>query len=468
MGKIMGRFILPHPPILVPEVGGEEARLGQKTLTAFATIGQEIARLQPDTIIITSPHAPCFNHCFYINENSRCSGDLAQFGNKKILLGFDTDLDLIELIKKRASVKSLKSGSVPLSMLKRYGFTYDLDHGIIVPLYFINHFYSNYKLIPLGLTARGPQEHYLMGEAIAEAIAESDKKVVVIASGDMSHKLKEDGPYGFDPQGPIFEAMIENLLQKGDIYGILNLDPALEEQAAQCGLYSIQILCGTLSGYTMKAEVLSHEGPFGVGYLIARVEQGEPAEENYLAKYLQQRQQDLSALIHQEAPALALARMALAHYLDCGKELPIPSNLPREFLTESGGAFVCFKKAGDLRGCIGTLTATQPNLAAEIVNNAIAAGTKDLRFSPITPGEINSLQVSVDIIGPLEEIEGVEDLNPQQYGVVVSCNGKRGVLLPNLEGVNTAEEQIKIAREKAGIPFYKKIKLQRFEVMRYE
>lgn len=471
MGEIVGRFLLPHPPILIPEVGKERAKLGMDTIEAFKKVGEAIKELAPDTIVIVSPHSPFFDDHFYINENQRCSGDLAQFGHKEIMLGFNCDLDLISSIKERAKAKGLKCGELPKQLLNRYGFSYDLDHGIIVPLWFINHFYNQYQVVAMGLTTRGPRNHYLMGQAIAEAAlsgTEKTEKVVVIASGDMSHKLREDGPYGFDPQGPKFDSLIEEALQNGDAQSLLSIDPALEEAAAQCGLASLWVLCGTLDKLNFSAKVLSHEWPFGVGYLTAELKNQGKSQKSALDHYLAEREKKLTRALKSDSPPQALARLALAHYLDSGRELEPPLDTGAEWLENIGGVFVCFKKNDQLRGCIGTIAPTQPNLAEEIISNAIAAGTKDLRFSPITPGEIAELQISVDLLSAPEDIEDMDELDPQEYGVIVSHNGKRGVLLPNLEAIDTPQEQVRVAREKAGIPFYKKVKLQRFKVVRYE
>lgn len=468
MGKIIGRFLLPHPPVLIPQVGKEQAKMGETTISAFKKVGEKIKELAPDTIIIISPHAPLFQDHFYINENRRCSGDLAQFGHKEILLGFDCDNDLTTAIKDKAKTYNIRSGLVDKQILRRYNLSYDLDHGVIVPLYFICNFYSDFKLIPIGLTSMGPQDHYHLGEAIAEAVKASDKNVVIIASGDMSHKLKEDDPYGIAPEGKIFEEKIETLLKTGNITGLLSIDPQLEEKAAQCGLYSLYILCGTLTGFAMEAAILSHQWPFGVGYLIADIKEGQKVLSSPLKEYLEKRDEELKNITKKEDYPLALARMALAYYLDTGKELTLPQDLPEEWQEKSGGVFVSFKKDGALRGCIGTISATQPTLGEEIINNAIAAGTKDFRFQPITPGEIKDLTISIDVLEKPEDIDDISSLNPKIYGVIVSSNGKRGLLLPDLEGIDSPEEQVKIAREKAGIPFFKKVKLQRFKVRRYE
>ena len=150
-----------------------------------------------------------------------------------------------------------------------------------------------------------------------------------------------------------------------------------------------------------------------------------------------------------------------------GKIIDIPSDCPDEMTGRKAGAFVSIHKNDNLRGCIGTICATRENLAKEIIHNAIAASTEDPRFSPITEDELDALEISVDVLGEAEDIDSPALLDVKRYGVIVSTNTKRGLLLPDLDGVDTVEDQIAIAKSKAGILDGEKYKLQRFEVIRH-
>lgn len=164
---------------------------------------------------------------------------------------------------------------------------------------------------------------------------------------------------------------------------------------------------------------------------------------------------------------LKLAEETIKEYISNSKRVAIPSPLPPE-LDKKAGAFVSIKKNGKLRGCIGTIKATQENLAKEIIENAISASTRDPRFPSIREEELEELDISVDVLGQAEKIDSTEDLDPQKYGVIVEKGNKRGLLLPNLEGVDTVEEQLSIAMRKAGIYSMKDLQLYRFQVERYE
>lgn len=145
----------------------------------------------------------------------------------------------------------------------------------------------------------------------------------------------------------------------------------------------------------------------------------------------------------------------------------MPGDIPAELLEKRAGAFVSIKKNGQLRGCIGTIQAVQPDLAQEIMENAVSAAVRDPRFSPIEPEELEHLVISVDVLGETEKISSPEELDTKKYGVIVTKGRKRGLLLPNLEGIDTVEEQIVIAKRKAGIGESEDAALERFEVIRH-
>lgn len=169
--------------------------------------------------------------------------------------------------------------------------------------------------------------------------------------------------------------------------------------------------------------------------------------------------------MNESAPA-ALARRSLEHYLTGGKYLAAPADLPAE-MAGRAGVFVSLKKRGQLRGCIGTFGPTQPTIAGEIIRNAVSAGTEDPRFQPVAAGELPELDISVDILSAPERADSLDELDPKKYGVIVRRGGRSGLLLPDLAGVDTVEEQVAIAMQKAGIASNEEIELYRFTVTRY-
>ncbi len=184
----------------------------------------------------------------------------------------------------------------------------------------------------------------------------------------------------------------------------------------------------------------------------------------------------------QEDAYVTLARQTITEYVRAGRQLPVPQDLPPEMYTDRAGVFVSIKirdgkfmdhkeqengQAVRLRGCIGTIQAVQNSLAEEIIHNAISAAVKDPRFEPITPQELDMLTISVDVLGKMEPVNTPEQLDVKRYGVVVTKGYRRGLLLPNLEGVDTVDDQIAIAKQKAGIGWQEEVQLERFEVVRH-
>ena len=168
-----------------------------------------------------------------------------------------------------------------------------------------------------------------------------------------------------------------------------------------------------------------------------------------------------------ESIYVKLARETIKEYITSGKKLTPPKDILNELRDKKSGVFVSLKKFGNLRGCIGTFMPVRDSVCSEIIENAISAATADPRFSPVTVDELDDLNISVDILSIPEEVNDIDQLDPRKYGVIVSSGFKKGLLLPDLEGVDTAEYQIKIAKQKAGIYPGEKIKLLRFEVKRY-
>jgi AmmeMemoRadiSam system protein A len=165
-------------------------------------------------------------------------------------------------------------------------------------------------------------------------------------------------------------------------------------------------------------------------------------------------------------PYVSLAKESIHHYLNHHEKLSCPSPLSKDLQSRSG-AFVSIKKLKRLRGCIGTLEPSEPNLALEIIENALKAALHDPRFSPVTSEELQDLTYSIDVIRPLEKVSSPADLDPHIYGLVVRSNGNQGVLLPDLEGIDSTEEQIQICRSKGRIPDEVPIEMYRFRVKRF-
>ena len=226
------------------------------------------------------------------------------------------------------------------------------------------------------------------------------------------------------------------------------------------------MMLGALDGTKVDVDVLSYEGPFGVGYMVTTLIPTGRERDSLLEQLFHDRKAKVDSRRAGESQFVALARQALESYVSDGKKL-LPDTDGAPELQEKAGVFVSLKKHGELRGCIGTILPTTRDVAHEIVNNAISAGTGDPRFEPVEPDELQDLVYSVDILKTPESIDGMDQLDVKRYGVIVRSGHRSGLLLPNLEGVNTVEQQVAIARQKAGLSPDEPVQLERFEVIRY-
>ena len=165
---------------------------------------------------------------------------------------------------------------------------------------------------------------------------------------------------------------------------------------------------------------------------------------------------------------IQLARYSLEHYVKTGKTAEFPADISAELTSRQVGVFVCIKSHGQLRGCIGTIAPVTESIAHEILRNAVSAASEDPRFPPVSESELADLVYTVDVLAPPEPIDSLEMLDVKRYGVIVTSGYRRGLLLPNLDGVDTVDEQLSIAMQKAGIREGESVQLERFEVVRYE
>jgi AmmeMemoRadiSam system protein A len=462
MGKIINAYIFPHPPIIIPEVGGGREIDAGKTIEAYKKAAKEIKEDNPDTIIMITPHAPFFKDLIYITDTEKTiGGDFRRFGAPEVRLEFENHNLFVEKISSNANYSGITITGPSHKLIKRMGISKDLDHGAMVPLYFISKEINDFKLVHISVADMPYEKLYNFGECIGKSVAEMNEKIVLIASGDLSHSLTWDAPCGYNEKGAIFDKLLTEYLSKGDVDSIINFDENLVEEAAECGLRPIIIMLGALKDYDIYPEVYSYEGPYGVGYMVSSINPEKKSNEDHPLKHM-------GELVKMEDPYVSLARMALEAYVKEGKTIKPPEGIPHGMLESKAGAFVTIKKKGSLRGCIGTIYPTRKNIAEEIIYNAISAGTRDPRFHPVNEEELVQLIYSVDIMGEPEPIDSILDLDAQKYGVIVRSGNRSGLLLPNIEGVDTPEEQVSIALQKAGIRHHEKYTMERFEVKRYK
>jgi len=459
--SIMAAFMVPHPPMIVPEVGRGSEKQIEKTIRAYEKVAEEIAALKPETIIISSPHSVMYSDYFHISPGSGAFGSFAEFGAPQVQFDVAYDEELVNRLADKAEASHFPAGT--LGQKRK-----ELDHGTMVPLWFILKKYRDFKLVRTGLSGHDLLKHYEYGMLIKDAVEELGRKTVYVASGDLSHKLQEYGPYGFAEEGPMYDRRIMDVCSGARFEELFDFDENFCEKAAECGHKSFVIMAGALDGKAVEAVQYSHEDVTGVGYGICSfMPKGEDAGRHFLDARLTLVENDLEQKRQKSDACVKLARASAEYFVKNGDIMPLPDWVPDELLNTTAGAFVSVHKFGALRGCIGTIASTQENLALEIIYNAVSAVSKDPRFEPVAETELKYLDINVDVLGAAEPIKSEAELDVKKYGVIVQSGYKRGLLLPDLDGVDTVEQQVSIARRKGGIAPDDKVDLFRFEVVRH-
>ena len=452
-------IIAPHPPIMVPAVGHARADVTAASIESMRHAAEALAAFAPDTIVVMSPHAPAVRDAFAVDTSPRTSGSLAGFGAPDVGVDVPVDVDLAGAILERADAHGLPSIARDAMPALDPG---ELDHGVLVPMSYLDPA-GRHPVVILSLSLLPLQDHAEFGTAVREAAESLDCRIVFLASGDCSHRLTPDAPAGFSPWGKDFDERLVEAVRRGDLEDLRRIDERFASEAGECGLRSFVTLSGVIPGASTR--MLSYEGPWGVGYMTALAASAETLRQVESAMTATSGRKG-GAPGAEESALPALARRAIEAYVRDGKIIE-PEAGGEPLLSQAAGAFVSLHLDGELRGCIGTTCPTQDDVAHEVVRNALEAATGDPRFPPVTEDELPRLDIKVDVLHTAEACS-LDELDHKQYGVIVSCGWRRGLLLPDLEGVDTVADQVEIARRKAGIAPTEKAELERFKVDRYE
>ncbi len=475
---------VPHPPIIMEEIGGPDVENAKDTIEAYHKVAKIIAEEKPSTIIFVSPHGLSFDNGTCLYDETYLKGDFEMFGSPAIYFHKGIDQKMTKAIESLMERYDFASILMTNELVKNYNRSLKLDHGVMVPMYFIDQYYKDYEVVHITPGGTSLLENYRIGMIIRK-ITDRLKDCVLICSGDMSHALKNSGPYAFHKDGPIFDKTICNCTENHDVETLLTLEDSILENAAQCGLKSFLIGFGALDGYSYKSTVHSYEGPFGVGYMVASLFPLEKSDSFYKA-FDRKREHQFEKRLGKESLYVLLARLTIVHYLESRRVLkpaefkalileselyPYTEEEVTRFLEilsdEQKGAFVSIHKNHHLRGCMGTIEPALSDLYDEITYNAIVASTEDPRFNEIDPSELKDLEITVDVLMAKESVADFDAFDVKRYGMIVEKGRKRGLLLPNLDGVTTVKEQYRICLDKAGIFMDQDVKLYRFEVIRH-
>lgn len=475
--------IAPHPPIMVPEVGGEASAEVRSSIAAMAEFTRRVIESGAESIVLISPHAPLDSRAFVAYPGPLLVANFAKFRAPLTQFSFELDQPLLDAI-----TDSADENEFDVVMLEEA----ELDHGAAVPLYFLDRNEWKGRVVVLGYSFLSNEDHMDFGASIRNAVDKAGRPVAVVASGDLSHRLKPDAPAGYNPAAHVFDEQVVDSLRHNAPQEIVEIDQDLRRMAGECGYRSMLVALGAVRGLKHDCEVLHYEAPFGVGYLVAQLtnvnasaelgRQDERPSGDAPPGTPQANHLSLGALslgapclgsASPEASSLPdLAREAVETFVRTGKQIPPPASTVA-LLSSRAACFVTIRAkspAGeaDLRGCIGTIEPAKSSLAEEIISNAINAATRDPRFGPVSADELPGLCYSVDVLSAPEPTT-FEKLDPRRYGVIVedAKSGARGLLLPDIEGIETATAQVEIASRKAGIPPGSPLRFFRFRVNRY-
>jgi MEMO1 family protein len=443
--------IAPHPPIMVPEVGRAAVAEVRASVEAMAEFTHRLVASGAETVVLISPHAPLEARAFVAYQEPMLYGDFGNFRAPDTAVEAALDEELLAAIARKAREYDYEV----LGVRDR-----DLDHGTAVPLYFLLRNGWDGKVVALGYSFLSNEDHLRFGSCVKRAIEEVERPVGLVASGDLSHRLKPGAPAGFNPDAHLFDEEVVASLRASDPARIININPGLRKMAGECGYRSMLIALGATEEVEKTCEVLHYEAPFGVGYMVAQVSRRQANDVDEQAPG-----ESSETERAQDEELTALARRAIEAYVCAGETLKAPATL----LSEPAACFVCIKTLeGTLRGCVGTVEPSRESLGEEIIANAISAATRDPRFSPVTPAELSYLCYSVDVLYEPEPAI-FDDLDPKIYGIIVedTTGRRRGLLLPDIEGIETVEQQVEIAMRKARIAAGVPVKLSRFRVERF-
>jgi AmmeMemoRadiSam system protein A/AmmeMemoRadiSam system protein B len=451
--------IAPHPPIMVPEVGREAIADVRRSIEAMAALTERVIESGAETVILISPHAPLEPDAFVAYDGPQVHADFANFRAPTATVHAELDEELLKEITRMAAEQKFE-------VVRIRG---DLDHGTAVPLYFLQRHGWHGRVIALGYSFLSNEDHLRFGNCVRAAVDQIGRPVAFIASGDLSHRLKPDAPAGYNPQAYLFDEEVVDAIRSHATRRIVTIDQELRRTAGECGYRSMLVAIGATQELKSRCEVISYEAPFGVGYMVAQLLSAGSAEAPSARRAERAQSGSVSptsAGVAEDLPALA--RHTIETFVREGKPIAAPENLS-ELLNQRAACFVSIKTLqGDLRGCIGTIEPEKNTLAEELIANAISAASRDPRFPPVHTDELPNLKYSVDVLSQPEMVR-LEDLDPNVYGVIVEDqNGeRRGLLLPSLEGIDTAAKQVEIASRKAGIAPGTEVKLWRFRAERY-
>ena len=444
--------LMPHAPILVPAVGGARGGAAAASCRAMRAVAAAMLSCGPETLVLISPHSPRKPGAFGLWADDCLQGSFVEFGAPQVQVSLPNDSRLANALAIEAQSRAVAVWAIH---------NYRLDHGALVPLWFLAEAGWTGPTVILSLNYSDDGGLISLGEAIAAAANGLPRRIALIASGDMSHRLTANAPCGFHPQAHQFDETFIHLVRAGNYREIQNINPELRALAAEDAVDSTLIAAAAVGWDSAGHRVLNYEGPFGVGYGVAILFDENPKP--FRAESI------LAPTTKRDGTALpGVARRSVSAALRGSSELAPAAT--GEYLSAPRGVFVTvLSRSGKLRGCVGTIVPVCADLVAETWRNAPLAALQDNRFPPVAADELADLRFEVSVLHSIEAVAAAAGLDPASYGVIVFAeDGRRGLLLPGIADIETSEEQLQFARLKGGIHPDESVTIQRFQVDHFE
>src|SRR6202165_222385 len=434
MPGIVAGALVAHPPILLAEVGGAQSQRVRATADALRELDGILSAVEADLAVVISPHSPSSMTSLPVRRGANAGGNLARFRAPNVQVQAQVDVGLAA-----ALIADGNRAGFSLTWAEET----ELDHGVVVPLHSLTSTMANKHCVFLGVS--GWPLHRLVGFGVWLHGRLRDRLAILIASGDLSHRLTPEAPYGYRPEGAVFDRLVIDALREQDWKRIEGLDPDLIEEAGECGLRPLAILLGVARTAGFSSRVLSYEGPFGVGYPVVAFTPTVVA--------------GTAAKIGLDVQALG--RQAIDTYLRTRRLIEPPQPIPIALQAPSA-VFVTLRKDGELRGCVGSVRPTEATAAHELIRYAVASAVRDPRFDPVRIDEGSALTIKVQLLDPPESVSDMAELDPHTFGLIVRHRDRQALLLPDIEGIDTPEQQVLAACQKAGIDRHAPLELERF------
>ncbi len=448
---VLAAVLVPHPPLIVPAVGkGKEKAFGQ-TASAFREAMAFLARFRPETVVVVTPYKMAYSDCFHLSPGRGAEGNLGEFGASRVSVRAEYDEAFVRklrnLCRDRQITASTRGGGDP-----------ELDIGTVIPLLFLKDALKQFRVVRIGTTALSLGEHYRLGQAVARAADRLGRRVVVVASGELSWSSGKDSPFGFSEKSAAFDRELTAAIERGDLAGMMSLSSAVDSDTVQTALEPLSIMAGAFDQRKVASNLLSYEAPFGMGWAVATFEGGEAdPERNVLAEWQAHDEAARRERLQKEDGCVKVARFFAEQLVRTGKRpaLDADADLLERFsgdlFNRSGAVSVTLYFHGRVRGQVLNVEPTRKNLFEEIAENAMAACSGETGYHPVAIDELDDLVYRVEVMGPLEKVTSAAELDPRVYGLLTRKGRRVGVGFPGLERIVTAEQQMEAVREEAGL-----------------